>query len=353
MSLKLSWEPLDLHTRHAFHIARASAPPVRRNVWVRLTDGDGCEGWGEAAPSPYYGESADTVVAVLPSYSAALEDATDAARLEDIERALVRGIGRNAAARAAISSALHDLFGKRLGAPLWRLWGLAPSAPRSSFTIGLDEPALMRERVLAAAAAYPILKIKVGTDRDEEILRLVRDAAPSARIRLDANTGWTPKQALRHLGLLAELGIELIEQPLQPQDLDGHRLIRERSTIPIIADESCRTADDIPRLAGCFDGINIKLAKCGSLREALRMVHVARAHDMLVMLGCMVESTLAIAAAIQLAPLCDFVDLDGAALLADDPFTGPGLEPDGTLRFNENPGLGVTTTFQHREHRGH
>jgi L-alanine-DL-glutamate epimerase-like enolase superfamily enzyme len=341
MSLKLSWEPLDLHTTYAFHIARAPAPPVRRNVWVRLTDRDGREGWGEAAPSLFYGESADTVAAVLPNYEAALAEVTDASRLEEIERTLVRGIARNAAARAAISSALHDLFGKRLGAPLWRVWGLAPSAPRSSFTIGIDESVLMRERVMAAAAAYPILKIKVGTDRDEEILRLVRDAAPAARIRVDANTGWTPKQALRHLGLLAELDIELIEQPLEPQDLDGHRLLREHSTIPIIADESCRTTADIPRLVGCFDGINIKLAKCGSLREALRMVHVARAHDLLVMLGCMVESTLAIAAAIQLAPLCDFVDLDGAALLADDPFTGPGLDRDGTLRFNHEPGLGV------------
>ncbi|MGH7553354.1 MAG: dipeptide epimerase [Longimicrobiales bacterium] len=349
MSLKLGWEPLDLHTKHAFHIARASAPPVRRNVWVRLTDGDGCEGWGEAAPSPYFGENVETVVASLPKFAAALADVDDPARVE-VEQGLIHGIP-DSSARAALSTALHDLFAKRMGAPLWRLWGLTPSSPRSSFTIGIDEPSIMRERV-AAAASYPILKIKLGTDRDEEILRLVRDAAPDARIRVDANTGWTTKRALRHLDVLAELDIELIEQPLHPLDLDGLRLLRERSTLPIIADESCRTSADIPRLYGCVDGINIKLAKCGSLREALHMVHAARDLGMLVMLGCMIESTLGIAAAIQLASLCDFVDLDGAALLADDPFTGPGLEPDGTLRFNEDPGLGVTTTFHHRD-RGH
>ncbi len=347
MSLTLTWQALDLDTRHAFHIARAVAPPVRRNVWVRIAAEDGCEGWGEAAPSPYYGETADTVMAVLPEYAAVLERTRDAVCLEDIETSLESAVGRNAAARAAISAALHDLFARCLGAPVWKILGFAPRAPRSSFTIGIDEPQLMRERV-AAAASYEILKIKVGTERDEEVLRLVRDAAPSARIRVDANTGWTLKQALRHLGLLAQLDVELIEQPLHPADLDGLRLLRERSTVPIIADESCRTVSDIPRLVGCVDGINIKLAKCGSLREAIRMVHVARAHGLLVMLGCMVESTLAIAAALQLAPLCDFVDLDGAALLAEDPFVGPGLESDGTLRFNHEPGLGV-----HENNGGH
>jgi L-alanine-DL-glutamate epimerase-like enolase superfamily enzyme len=342
MSLTLSWEPLELRTRHAFHIARAAAPPVRRNVWVRVTDEEGREGWGEAAPSPYYGETADTVQAVLPHYAAVLARAQDVSALEGIETAMRSAVNRNAAARAAVSAAVHDLFGKRMGAPLWRIWGLSPAtAPRSCFTIGIDEPAVMRERV-AEAASYGVLKIKVGTERDEEVLRLVREAAPSARIRVDANTGWTVKQALSRLPMLAEVGVELIEQPLQAEDLEGLRLLRERSTMPIVADESCRTVQDIPRLAGCVDGINIKLAKCGSLREAVRMVHIARAHNLLVMLGCMVESTLAIAAALQLAPLCDFIDLDGAALLANDPFTGPRLESDGTLLFNEEPGLGVT-----------
>src|SRR5690606_25236954 len=154
-------------------------------------------------------------------------------------------------------------------------------------------------------------------------------------------TAWTAKQALAALPMLQEHRVELIEQPLAPADIDGLRLLRERSPIPIIADESCVTLDDIPRLVGAVDGVNLKLSKCGSLREAIRMVHCARAHGLQVMLGCMVESTLGIAAAVQLSPLVDYLDIDGAALLATDPFEGPGLESDGRLRFNTEPGLGV------------
>jgi L-alanine-DL-glutamate epimerase-like enolase superfamily enzyme len=195
---------------------------------------------------------------------------------------------------------------------------------------------------LREAAGYPILKIKVGTPRDEEVLQLIRDEAPGVRLWVDANTAWTARQALARLPLLEEYRVELVEQPLHPSDLEGLRLLHRQTRIPIIADESCMVASDIPRLAGCVDGINIKLAKCGSLREALRMVHTARAHHLQVMLGCMVESTLGIAAAVQVAPLVDYADLDGAALLANDPFNGPGIEPDGRLRFNTTPGLGVS-----------
>jgi L-alanine-DL-glutamate epimerase-like enolase superfamily enzyme len=267
--------------------------------------------------------------------------AGDALALERAERALASAIGRNAAAKAGISTALHDLVGKRLGLPLWRLWGLDPTAPLSSFTIGIDEPERMREKV-REAAGYPILKVKVGTPRDREVLEAIRAESPAATIRVDANTGWTLKQALAALPMLGEMGVELIEQPLAPSDLDGLRTLRAQSPIPIVADESCVGLLDIPRLAGVVDGINIKLAKCGSLREALRMVHAARAHGMLVMLGCMVETTVGVAAAVQLAPLCDYLDLDGAALLENDPFAGPGIEGDGRIRFNAEPGLGVT-----------
>lgn len=337
--MNLTWQILELNTRHAFHIARAAAPPVRRNVLVRIQDRDGNEGLGEAAPSPYYGETPDTVAAVLPRYAEALATA-DPLALEANEAAVERVVGRNAAARSAVSAALHDLAGKRLGVPIWKLWGLSPTAANSSFTIGIDEPDAMRQRV-EEARAYGSLKIKVGTPRDAEILSLVRAHAPHAKLRIDANTGWTVKQTLRLLPLLEELDIEFIEQPLPADDLDGLRMLRDRSRIPIVADESCRTEGDVARLVGCVDGVNIKLAKCGSLREAVRMVHIARAHHMRVMLGCMVESTLAIAAAVQLAPLVDDLDLDGAALLAHDPFDGPGIEPDGTIRFNHTAGLGV------------
>ncbi|HEX2189127.1 MAG TPA: dipeptide epimerase [Longimicrobiaceae bacterium] len=343
--MRLEAETLVLRTRHAFNIAREAAPPERRDVWVRLRDDDGREGWGEAPATPFYGETAETVAAVLPRLAEALERAADGDpfALERIEAALARSIGRNPAAKVAVSAALHDLVGKRLGVPVWKLWGLGPAAaPLSSFTIGIDEPEAMRANV-REAASYPILKIKVGGPRDEEILRLIRDEAPDKTLRVDANTAWTAKQTLAALPMLAEYGVEFVEQPLPKHDLEGLRLVRERSPLPIVADESCETAADVAKLAGVVDGVNVKLAKCGSLREAVRIVHAARAHGMRVMLGCMVESTLGIAAAVQLAPLVDWVDLDGAALLADDPFAGPGLEPDGRLRFNSEPGLGVTT----------
>ncbi len=341
--MKLDCEILDLRTRHPFHIARAAAPPARRSVWVRVRDSHGNEGWGEAAATAFYGETAETVVALRGRLEEALADAAagDPYALERIESVLARSIGYNPAARVAISAALHDLIGKRLGLPVWKLWGLDPAdAPPSSFTLGIDEPEIMRGK-LREAAGYPILKIKVGTPRDEEVLQLIRAEAPEVRLWVDANTAWTARQAIARMPLLEEYGVELVEQPLHPDDHDGLRLLRDNSRIPIIADESCRVAADIPRLVGCVDGINIKLAKCGSLREAIRMVHLARAHHLQVMLGCMVESTLGIAAAVQLAPLVDYADLDGAALLANDPFRGPGIEPDGRLRFNDTPGLGV------------
>jgi L-Ala-D/L-Glu epimerase len=342
--MKLDFEILELRTRHSFAIARAASMPVRRSVWVRIEESGGLAGWGEAAvTTPYYGETAETAVAVLPLLGAAIEEAADGDpfALERIEAAVRTRIGGNSAAKMAVSAALHDLVGQRLGIPVWRLWGLDPVAPVSSFTIAIDETERMRDRV-REASDYPILKIKVGTSRDEEILGMIREEAPDKTIRVDANTGWTAKEALAALPMLEEYRIELIEQPLPPTDLEGLRAVTAASSIPIVADESCKTSADIPGLVGAVDVVNIKLSKCGSLREALRMIHCARAHHMEVMLGCMIESTLGIAAAMQVAPLVDYVDLDGAALLAEDPFQGPGLLADGSLRFNETPGLGVT-----------
>jgi len=341
--MKLTFETLDLRTRHAFNIARESGPPVRQTVMVRIED-DGAEGWGEAPATPFYGETADTVSAILPRLSDAMERAADGDvfALERIETALAHSIGRNPAARVAVSAALHDLVGKKLGMPVWKLWGLDPAAaPKSSFTIGIDTPEVMREKV-REAAGYPILKIKVGTPRDREVLQMIRDLAPLKTLRVDANTAWTAKEAIRHIPMLEEYGVEFVEQPLPPDDLEGLRLVRRRSRLPIIADESCKTAADVAKLVGAVDGVNIKLAKCGSLREAVRIIHAARAHGMSVMIGCMIESTLGIAAAVQITPLVDYADLDGAALLADDPFRGPGLESDGRLRFSDEPGLGVS-----------
>jgi L-alanine-DL-glutamate epimerase-like enolase superfamily enzyme len=342
--VQITCEVLELPTRHEFRIAREGAR-VRRSVWMRLRGEDGLEGWGESAATPFYGESADTVVALVPAIADVLsgEDAPES--FEDIvaiESRIERAVGYSPAARAGVSAALHDLLGRRWGKPLWRMLDLDPSlAPKSSFTIGIDDPEVMRAKV-REAATYPILKLKVGTARDEEVLSIVRDEAPHARIRVDANTGWSVGEALDNLPMLVDFGVELIEQPVAADDYDGLAEVRRASAIPIIADESCKVVADIARLVGCVDGVNIKLAKCGSLQEALRLVEAARAHDMQIMLGCMVETTLGISAALQLAPLLDYADLDGAALLAADPFRGGGLEPDGSLRFNTGPGLGVT-----------
>jgi L-alanine-DL-glutamate epimerase-like enolase superfamily enzyme len=307
---------------------------------VTLTAPDGAQGWGEAAPSKFYGETADTVVDVLPLLGEALAG-TDGWSLEALEHRLAKAIRFNGAARAAVSGALHDMMGKRLGVPVYKLWGLDPSAsPLTSFTVGIaPDEATLRQRV-AEAAQYPVLKIKLGTSWDERIVRIVRELAPNKVLRVDANAAWTAKHTLKMVPILQELGVEFVEQPLPPEDLEGLRFVRERSALPIVADESCLVASDIPKLAGVVDGINIKLAKCGGLREALRMIATARAHGMLVMAGCMIESSLGITAAAQFAPLLDCVDLDGAALVSNDPYVGATID-SGVIRLSDRPGLGV------------
>ncbi len=336
MPLRLTTELLTLHTRHPFIIARGGQSEYR-TLMVKITDADGIEGWGEAAATRFYGETRETVEAALATYAPLLGD--DPFQLEAIESRLETALQRNAAARVAISTALHDLVGKRLGLPLWKYWGLdRVKAPRSTFTIGIDTPEMIRQKV-AEAAEYPILKVKLGSDDDIGILRTMRDAT-DRELRVDANCGWTAAHAVRMLPVLEEFGVTVLEQPVAPDDLDGLRQVHRRARIPIIADESCVTAADIPRLVGRVDGINIKLAKCGSLREALRMIAIARAHQLTVMVGCMIESSLGITAAAHFTPLVDIVDLDGAALLRDDPFTGAAIA-GGQVTLPDAPGLGV------------
>jgi L-Ala-D/L-Glu epimerase len=339
MALKLFVEQAAITTRHPFVIARGSTNGYKR-AWVRLVDGDGQEGWGEADPSSFYGESLDTVLAAFERLKSHLpEDPFD---LEGTEARWAHVVPKNWAARAALSAALHDLVGKKLGQPLWRLWGLDPKkAPLSSFTIGLDTNEKISAKVLEAKD-YPILKVKLGTDRDEEILRTIRDATDKP-IRVDANAGWDVKRAKQMIPKLKESGVEFLEQPLAPDDLEGLvevRRVAAKHHLPVVVDESCLVAADIPRLAGRVDGINIKLAKCGSLREALRMIATARAHDMLVMVGCMIETSLGITAAAHFTPLVDAADLDGAALTVDDPFRGATID-QGQIRLPTEPGLGV------------
>ena len=340
--MRLETEVVTVHTTHPFVIARGGSSEWRV-VWVRLIDEDGVEGWGEAAPSRFYGETSDTVLAALERLRPIIEGA-NAADIEQIETAMVTTLRFNAAARCGVSAALHDLQGKQLGVPLWKLWGLTPSAsPRSSFTIAIaaDDDTLRARVREAVAAQYPILKVKLGSDRDRRIIQLVRDEAPDAILRVDANAAWTPKYTLAMTPLLKELRVEFIEQPLPPTDIDGLRFVRDHCDLPIVADESCLVATDVAKLVGVVDGVNLKLAKCGSLREALRIIHTARSHGMLVMAGCMIESSLGITAAAHLGPLLDAVDLDGAALLRDDPFVGATIT-NGVVTLPTAPGLGVT-----------
>jgi L-alanine-DL-glutamate epimerase-like enolase superfamily enzyme len=336
MPLSLSTEPLTLHTTHPFIIARGGRSEFH-TVMVKIADADGHEGWGEAAATKFYGETPETVLAALEEYRPLLGD--DPFALEPVERALETALRGNAAARVAVSSALHDLAGKRLGVPLWRWWGLDRAAtPLSTFTIGIDTPEMIRRKV-QEAAEYPLLKVKLGTPDDTTVLRTIREAT-DREIRVDANCAWTTTHAIRMLPVLEEFGVTVLEQPVPPDQLEALAAIRRRARLPIIADESCVTSADIPRLVGRVDGINIKLAKCGSLREAMRMIFIARAHGMLVMLGCMIESSLGITAAAHLAPLVDVVDLDGGALLRDDPFVGATI-PRGRVTLPDGPGLGV------------
>ncbi len=335
--LTLTTEILEFRTRHPFIIARGGRTEYR-TVMVRLMDEDGVEGWGEAAPARIYGETTETVLAALQNYAEYLP--TDPFLVEDTERHWERLLALHPSARCALSSALHDLVGKKLGVPVYRLWGLDPAkAPRSTFTIGIDTVEKLRVKV-KEAAEYPVLKIKLGSDHDEEILRTIRELTDK-ELRVDANTGWTTKQAIRMLPILEEYGVTVLEQPLPADDHAGLAAVTRAARIPVIADESCLVAGDIPRLAGVVDGINIKLAKCGSLREALRMIAIARAHHLMVMVGCMIESSIAITAAAHFTPLVDIVDLDGAALLANDPFAGASIA-GGQVQLPSGPGLGLS-----------
>jgi L-alanine-DL-glutamate epimerase-like enolase superfamily enzyme len=327
--------PLDLKLATPFRIARG-VQYTSPNVVVQI-DHEEISGFGEASPSKYYGESSETTLACIALFAGNLGD--DPFMIEDISQRLDKIIGLNPSAKAAVDMALYDIMGKTLGVPVYKLLGLNPArTPHTSFTIGLDSPAQMAKRALLAKD-FPILKIKVGTRHDIEILKAIRDVS-NAVIRVDANTGWTPKEAIRMINAMAPYNVEFVEQPVVAHDLAGLKLVRDNVSIPVIADESCVTVDDIPRVAGCVDGINIKLMKCGGLHQALKMIHIARAHNLRVMLGCMIESSLSITAAAHLSPLVDYADLDGNLLIEDDPYVGVQVD-HGKLVLPEEPGLGV------------
>lgn len=331
MTLTTEFERISLPLEHAFTISRGTQTTAE-NVVVRIEDDDGTVGIGGAAPSEHYGETAATVEAVMPDLLDVVERVDDPHALDRIEREMRETVNRNPAARCAVSIALHDLAAKRTGLPLYRYWGLDPEDTlETSFTVGIDTTDVMAEKTREAVeAGYGTLKVKVGTDRDEEIVGAIREEAPDATIRVDANQAWSPREAVRKIEALAEFDVEFVEQPIPAENPEGMRFVRERAALPIAADESCVTLEDIPRIADKADIANLKLMKCGGLREAMRMIHAARAEGLELMLGCMIESNASIAAACHLVPLLDYADLDGSLLLAEDDYEGVPM-PNGVI----------------------
>lgn len=333
--MRLRHEPLNLETTFEFRTALGGSQSFP-NTLVRI-EHEGIEGMGEAAPSHYYGENRALVEAALAAWTPCLGD--DPMALGAIEDRMHATLSGHGAAHAAIEMALHDWIGKTLGQPLWRLLGVDPGRmPLSCVSLGMTSPGEM-ERKIETVLDFPMIKVKLGNPGDLDNLRRIRARYPG-RIRVDANTAWSAPDAVRMLREIEPLDIDLVEQPVPRADLDGLRWVRERSPIPVFADESCHRLGDIANLAGRVDGVNLKIMKCGGIREMQRMIHAARAHGMKIMLGSMVESSLALSAAAQLAPLVDYLDLDGHWLLERDPFDGaPGER--GRLTLSDRPGLGV------------
>lgn len=330
-----STETIRLNLNHPFRIAREYSE-YKQNVLVRISDG-GFTGIGEAAPSFYYEEDAGSVMRVIKEASTLVAD--DPFELEDTMIRLASRFPSDSSARAAVDIALHDLVAQRLGVPLHRWLGLDPSrTPVTSFTIGIDEPKKVLSKV-REATGYPALKVKLGSEQDLKIMHTIRSET-DARIRIDANGGWTVDQAVEMVKRLSDFDVELVEQPLPPGSPKDWSKVREAASMPIIADESVLTSSDVPAMVGLVDGINVKLMKCGGIREALRLIHTARAHGMLVMIGCMIESSVAITAAAHLSPLADYADLDGNLLISNDPMVGVTVQ-NGHLVLPQEPGIGI------------
>ena len=332
MALTLSVSPLNLPLKHPFKIARGEET-VAHTALIRVRSGSQ-EGIGEATPIERYNESVESISAYFEAYRTPVNDPYQLQTLIDPSIP--------PAARAGFDLALHDLIGKDLGKPLFALLGLDPSkTPVTSFTIGIADPETTLLK-LAEIGDHPVLKVKLGlgsADEQVQTIAMIRERY-TGTIRIDANEGWDVESAIAILTKLGRYEIEFCEQPIPAGSPEGLRAVRERSPIPIVTDEDSMDASDLPRLYGCVDGINVKLAKCGGIRGALEMIHTARALGMKVMLGCMVESAIAATAAAHISPLVDWADIDGPFLTKDDPFTGVTYDR-GKLILPDAPGLGV------------
>jgi L-alanine-DL-glutamate epimerase-like enolase superfamily enzyme len=303
---------------------------------------------GEGYPDRFYGETPETMAAVLPILLEIAEGSSSELSTPEGARRELQHLGDvwaahlrwNGAAKCALDIAFHDLAGKVLGIPVHELLGLPATIPPTDFTIGIDEPAIVAERA-ARAAAFPALKIKLGGPQDLATLRAVREVF-GGPIRVDANTGWSRADAEHLLPEIVDLGVELIEQPFAAQAYRDLAWLQERSSIPIVADESAVTIEDLDALVGVVEGVNVKLAKCGGVGAAARMLSTARELGFRTFLGCMEETSVGIAASAAVASLADWVDLDGCLLLADDPFEGLVLDADHRWILTDRPGLGLT-----------
>lgn len=335
--LQLSFFPYELKLRHAFNLAKYSRTTTP-DVQVTLT-WNGITGYGEASMPPYLGESVDSVTKFLSSLD--LSQFTDPFRMEDILAYVDQKAPKNSAAKASVDIALHDLLGKVMGQPWYKIWGLSPEkTPNTSYTIGIDKPDIVRLKV-KEAAPYKVLKVKMGLDQDRETIEVIRSMT-NVPICVDVNQGWTDREhALRMIDWLAERNCLFVEQPMPKENIDDIAWLKSRSSLPIIADEAFQRIGDIPKLAEAYDGINIKLMKSTGLNEAYKMIVLGRALGMKIMIGCMTETSCAVSAAAQLAPLVDFADLDGNLLIANDRFSGMTIK-DGKITLVDKPGIGIT-----------
>lgn len=335
--MHLSFEPYELKLKHVFTVSsfsRSTTPDVQ----VRI-DYDGYTGYGEASMPPYLGQSVESVCTFLKKVN--LEQFPDPFCIDDILTYIDSLSDGDSAAKAAVDIALHDLVGKIIGAPWHRMLGLNPEkTPNTTYTIGIDTDEMVKLKTREVAGQFKILKVKLGTPRDREMIRAIREVS-DLPIAVDVNQGWkNKKKALDEIFWLKEQGIVMVEQPMPKGMLDANAWLTERSPLPTFADEAIQRLKDIPAVKGAYTGINIKLMKCTGMREAWKMMNYARAEGMKVMIGCMTETSCAIAAAAQLSPAVDFADLDGNLLIANDIFRGTTVV-DGKITLNQLPGIGI------------
>ena len=335
--MKLSFEPYELKLKHVFTVSsfsRSTTPDVQ----VRI-DYDGYTGYGEASMPPYLGQSVESVCTFLKKVN--LEQFPDPFCMDDILTYIDGLSPGDSAAKAAVDIALHDLVGKIIGAPWHRMLGLNPlKTPDTTYTIGIDTDEMVKLKTREVAGQFKILKVKLGTERDREMIRAIREVS-DLPIAVDVNQGWkNKKKALDEIFWLKEQGIVMVEQPMPKEMIDANAWLTERSPLPTFADEAIQRLKDIPAIKGAYTGINVKLMKCTGMREAWKMMNYARAEGMKVMIGCMTETSCAIAAAAQLSPAVDFADLDGNLLIANDIFRGTTVV-DGKITLNQLPGIGI------------